>query len=421
MAQAIPAHAINSAKERYAQLGIDVEAALKKLKKVSLSIHCWQGDDIGGFELAPEGSPGGIQVTGNYPGKPRNMDELKSDIAQMMSFVPGNHRIALHAIYGDFGGKAVDRDAVKPDHFTTWAEWGKQQNIKFDFNSTFIFHPKADNGFTLSSKEESVRNFWIEHGKRSREVSAYLGKEQGDPCIHNLWIPDGMKDTTIDKRGYRELLKDSLDQIFSQKFGPSILKDAVESKLFGIGSESFVAGSHEFYLGYALTRGTMICLDMGHFHPTESIADKLSAVLLFTDEVLLHVSRGIRWDSDHIVVLNDDVLNLCHDIVRGDFLDNIHIGLDFFDATLNRIGAWAVGARSVLKGLLRALLEPVDTLKQYEAEGKYFERLALLEECKMLPFGTVWDYFCENRNTVPERALIQSVKDYENSVLSKRG
>jgi len=420
MVQKKPSQALEYAKERYAQLGVDIDTALKILKKISLSIHCWQGDDIGGFEVATEGSGGGIQVTGNYPGKPRNMDELQADMVKMLSLVPGDHRIALHAIYGDFGGKTVDRDAVKPEHFSCWAEWGKEHNVKFDFNSTFIFHPKAEDGFTISSKDKNIRDFWIEHGIRSREISAYLGREQGEACIHNLWIPDGMKDTTIDKRGYRELLKEALDRIFHQEYAPRELKDAVESKLFGIASESFVVGSHEFYLSYAMNRNKMICLDMGHFHPTESIADKISAILLFMDELLLHVSRGIRWDSDHIVIMNDDILALCHDIVRGNFLDKVHIGTDFFDATLNRIGAWAVGARSVLKGVLRALLEPTAKLIEYEAHGNYMDRLALLEECKMMPFGIVWDYFCESQEAATEHELLQSVNEYEKSVLLRR-
>jgi L-rhamnose isomerase len=413
---------IDIAKERYAEVGVDVDAALEILKKVSLSIHCWQGDDIGGFEESGDDTTGGgIQVTGNYPGRARTMGELQADVEKMMTLVPGDHRLALHAIYGDFGGKVVDRDAIEPKHFTPWAEWGKETGIKFDFNSTFIFHPKADAGFTLSSKDKSIRDFWIEHTKRCREICAYLGREQSDPCIHNIWIPDGMKDLTIDKRGHREILKDSLDTVFTTQYPASELKDSVESKLFGIGSESYVVGSHEFYLSYAISRDKLLCIDLGHFHPTESIADKLSAVLLFVPEILLHVSRGVRWDSDHIVILNDDINYLCQDIVRGDFLDNINIGLDFFDATLNRIGAWAIGSRSVLKGLLKALLEPTSTLKAYEEEGKYFERLALLEECKTLPFGLVWDYFCEQQNSIPERELINTINDYERNVLSKRG
>jgi L-rhamnose isomerase len=420
MAQDLTARAFETAKERYAEMGVDVEAAMELVKTVSLSIHCWQGDDIGGFEISPEGGGGGIQVTGNYPGRARNMGELQADVEKLMSLLPGQHRLALHAIYGDFEGKPVDRDEIEVKHFAPWAEWSREQKIGLDFNSTFIFHSKADDGFTLSSKDPEIRDFWIEHAKRCREISAYLGKNQGNACIHNLWIPDGMKDLTIDKKGYRKILLDSLDEIFKKEYTETELKDAVESKLFGIGSESFVVGSHEFYLGYALTRDKLVCLDLGHFHPTESVADKLSAVLQFLPEVLLHVSRGVRWDSDHIVILNDDITYLCQDIVRGGYLTNVHIGLDFFDATLNRLGAWVIGARAVLKGLLRALLEPTELFKSCEDEGRYFDRLALLEESKTLPFGAVWDYYCETMATIPERSVISEVTRYEEEVLRKR-
>lgn len=420
MAQDLTARSFEAAKERYAELGVDVEAAMEIVKSISLSIHCWQGDDIGGFEVSTEGGGGGIQVTGNYPGRARNMEELQADVEKLMTLLPGNHRLALHAIYGDFEGRPVDRDEIEPKHFTPWAEWGAEHNIGLDFNGTFIFHAKADEGFTLSSKDPAIRDFWTEHAKRCREISAYLGKKQGSACINNLWIPDGMKDLTIDKKGYRKILLDSLDEVYKTEYSKEELKDAVESKLFGIGSESFVVGSHEFYLGYALTRDKLVCLDLGHFHPTEIIADKLSAVLQFLPEVLLHVSRGVRWDSDHIVILNDDITYLCQDIVRGGYLNNVHIGLDFFDATLNRLGAWAIGARAVLKGLLRALLEPAELLRSCEEEGRYFDRLALLEESKTLPFGAVWDYYCETTAAVPERSLITEVTRYEAEVLRKR-
>jgi L-rhamnose isomerase len=409
------------AKKQYAELEVDTETAIEKLSKLSISLHCWQGDDVGGFETPDAAlSGGGIQVTGNYPGKARNIDELRMDLEKVYSLLPGNHRLNLHAIYGEFGGKRVDRDEITTDHFKGWVEWAKNQNIKLDFNATCFSHSKADDGFTLSNKNKSIRDFWIKHVKRCREISAFLGRELRNPCIHNLWIPDGAKDSPVDRWKHRALLKDTLDEIYSIKYDPKEMKDAVESKLFGIGSESYVVGSHEFYMAYAISRGTMICLDLGHFHPTEFIADKISAILQFSDELLFHVSRGVRWDSDHVVILNDEVKAVAEEIVRANILDRVNIALDFFDASLNRIGAYVIGTRSTLKSFLIALLEPIEKLRKFEYDGNNFARLALLEEFKTMPFGAVWDYYCL-KNDVPAReAWIKKVQRYEEEVLSKR-
>ncbi|HUX21210.1 MAG TPA: L-rhamnose isomerase, partial [Spirochaetia bacterium] len=387
-----------------------------------LSIHCWQGDDVGGFE-APDSSlsGGGIQVTGNYPGKARNIAELRSDLDTMYGLIPGRHRLNLHASYGEFGGKVVDRDRIEPAHFTGWAAWAKERKLKLDFNCTCFSHPKANDGFTLSSKDPSIRSFWIEHVKRAREISAYLGKEQGGSCIHNVWLPDGTKDYPVDRLGMRKVLERSLDEVFAREWPESQMKDAVESKLFGIGSEAFVVGSHEFYLGYAISRNKLLCIDSGHFHPTELVADKISAVLPFVKELLLHVSRPMRWDSDHIVILNDDVRMLSEEIVRSGRLADIHIGLDFFDATVNRIGAWSVGARAALKSLLAALLQPQAELVRLEEGGDLIGRLVLLEELKTLPLGFVWDYYCERSGVPAERELMGRIRNYEASVTSRRG
>ncbi len=409
------------AKDKYAQLGVDTEKAMKALSRISISLHCWQGDDVGGFETADaELSGGGIQVTGNYPGKARTVEELRMDAEKAFSLIPGKHRFNLHAIYGEFGGKMVDRDQITVDHFTGWPQWAKELGVKLDFNATCFSHQKADDGFTLSSKDDSIRKFWIEHVKRCREISAFFGKELASPCIHNLWIPDGMKDTPVDRWRHRELLKNSLDEIFQINYDPDQMKDSIESKLFGIGSESYVVGSHEFYLGYAISRGKMVCLDMGHFHPTESVADKISAILQFSDELLFHVSRGVRWDSDHTVVLNDDLKAVTEELVRANALDRVNIALDFFDATLNRIGAWVIGTRATQKALLLALLEPNDKLKRAEEKGDYFERLALLEQLKIMPFGAIWDYYCLKNNVPVGEGLIDSIHQYEKDVTGKR-
>jgi len=409
------------AKEKYTELGVNVDTALENLNKVSLSIHCWQGDDVGGLEKpGSELLGGGIQVTGNYPGKARSIEELRMDLKKVYSLIPGRHRLNLHAIYGDFGGKYFDRDQISPEHFKGWVDWARENDLKIDFNSTCFSHPMANSGFTLSSKDKSIRDFWIIHVKKAREISDFIGKEQNDPCIHNLWIPDGSKDIPIDRFGHRELLRESLDEIFKINYSKSEMKDALESKLFGIGSEAFVVGSHEFYLGYALIHKKMVCLDLGHFHPTELVADKISSILQFLDEIMIHVSRGVRWDSDHIVILNDEVKCLCKEMVRSGNINNIHIGLDFFDATINRIGAWTIGARATLKSLLIAFLEPTEELKQYEENGNNFAKLALLEELKTMPFGSVWDYYCQKMNVAVDSEIINNIYQYENKVTAKR-
>jgi L-rhamnose isomerase len=409
------------ARDRYAEIGVDTDNALAELAQVSLSLHCWQGDDVGGFET--QGgvlTGGGIQATGNYPGKARTPQELRIDLDQAFSMIPGPRRLNLHASYGEFAGKVVDRNKIETVHFQGWIDWAKERKLALDFNSTYFSHPKADAGFTLSSKDEGIREFWIEHAKCCRRISAQMGREQGSPCIHNIWIPDGAKDFTMDRWRHRELLRSSLDTIFQEEFVPREMKDAVESKLFGIGSESFVVGSHEFYLGYALKSGKMICVDLGHFHPTESVADKLSALLQFSDELLLHVSRGVRWDSDHVVILDDDIRYLAEEIVRGGVLDRVHVATDFFDASMNRVGAWVIGSRATKKAFLYALLEPHERLKSCEERGDYFSRLALLEELKTMPFGAVWDYHCLKSGVPVGSAYIDEILRYERDVLSKR-
>ena len=409
------------AREEYAALGVDTEKAMEILKGIPLSLHCWQGDDVGGFET-PDSvlSGGGIQVTGNYPGKARTPEELRKDLDQAYRLIPGKHRLNLHAIYGEFGGKKVDRDAIDSSHFRGWMDWSRERGIPMDFNGTFFSHPKAADGFTLSSKDRGIRDFWIEHAKRVRAITADFGKNQGVPSIENVWIPDGHKDNPADRMGYREHLKASLDEIFSVPYPETLVKDAVETKLFGIGSEAYVVGSHEFYMGYALKNNKMICLDMGHFHPTELVADKLSSVLLFSRELLLHVSRPMRWDSDHVVILNDDILFLTREIIRSGRTEDIHIGLDFFDGTLNRLGAWTTGARAVQKGLLLALLEPEGKAEAYEREGNYYGRLALQERLKSMPSGAVWEMFCARNGVAGEGELFSLVSAYEKESLAGR-
>lgn len=414
-------HVYNEAKERYAELGVDVEKAVVALKTVPLSLHCWQTDDVGGFESPDaELSGGGIQVTGNYPGKARSIEEMRADLDKVRSIIPGTHRLNLHMSYGEFDGREVDRDEIAPEHFAGWITWAKERNMGLDFNGTYFSHPKADDGFTLSHPDKDIRDFWVEHGRRSREIAAAMGKSLGTPAILNTWIPDGAKDLPVDRMGYRARLVESLDAMIADKYPSAHMKDAVETKLFGIGSESFVVGSHEFYMGYAQSRDTMICLDMGHFHPTESVADKLSSVYLFFDELLLHVSRPVRWDSDHVVIFNDDIADLTRELVRCGRIGDTHIGLDFFDATMNRVGAYAIGSRAVLKGLLAAFLEPHETLKSYDLEGNAFARLALLEQAKTMPFGAVWNRYCEEMDVVSDAGLIESVMEYERNVLVKR-
>ena len=405
------------AKQRYASVGVDVEEALRQLDRLPVSMHCWQGDDVVGFEN-PEGSlTGGIQATGNYPGAARNIDELRADIVKAKSYIPGTHRLNLHEIYGDFKGKVVDRDEVTPEYFESWIEWAKENNMKLDFNSTSFSHPKSGN-LSLANPDEGIRNFWIEHTKRCREISEAMGKAQGDPCIMNLWVHDGSKDQTVNKYLYRSLLKDSLDKIFATKYDN--MKDCIESKVFGIGLESFTVGSNDFYTAYAAQNNKLITLDTGHFHPTESVADKVSAMLLYVPELMLHVSRPIRWDSDHVTIMDDPTLDLFQEIVRAGALDRVHYGLDYFDASINRIGAYVIGSRAAQKCMLRALLEPLATLRKYEAEGKGFERLALLEEEKAMPWQAVYDEFCLRNNVPVGEEFIADVEKYEAEVTSKR-
>jgi L-rhamnose isomerase len=409
------------AKERCAELGVDAEAAIAAADKVPLSIHCWQGDDVGGFEH--EGATltgGGIQVTGNYPGKARNAAELRSDLEEVLRDVPGAKRVNLHASYGEFGGKDVDRDAIEVSHFSGWIDWARRSGVCLDFNSTFYSHPLAADGYTLSHRDAKVRAFWVEHAKRVRRIGAAMGAAQKSPCTHNLWIPDGAKDSPVDKAGYRLRLLESLDAIFAENLPKSDLEDAIEGKLFGIGSEAFVVGSHEFYLGYAVKHGKFVTLDMGHYHPTESVADKLSSVLPFVPGVLVHVSRGVRWDSDHVVTLSDELSDLCRELVRSGQLARVRVGLDYFDGSINRVGAWAIGARSARKALLAAFLEPHAALLAADAEDDGFARLALLEEAKTLPWSAVWDEYCRRSGVPADSAFIASVKAYERGTLAKR-
>ncbi len=409
-------NAYSIARERYASIGVDTDKAMDILQNISLSMHCWQADDVTGFESAGA-LTGGIQITGNYPGKARNMEEVRMDILKAMSFIPGRHRLSLHEIYGDFGGRFVDRNEVEPSHFESWMQWAAENGIKLDFNSTSFSHPKSGN-LTLASPDKGIRDFWVEHTSRCRAIAEEMGRRQDDPCIMNLWIHDGSKDITVNRMMYRELLKDSLDRIFSKEYAN--MKDSIESKVFGIGLESYTVGSNDFYIGYGVSRQKLVTLDTGHFHPTESVADKLSSLLLFVPEVLLHVSRPVRWDSDHVTIMNDETLDLCKEIVRCGALGRVHIGLDYFDASINRIGAYVIGSRATQKCLLQALLEPLPALRRYEAEDKGFERLALLEEAKSMPWNAVWDMFCM-RNGVPVgEEFIAGVEEYETEVTSKR-
>jgi L-rhamnose isomerase len=408
------------ARERYEQAGVDVHRALKRLAAISISLHCWQGDDVGGFENAGGTLGGGLVATGNHPGKARTPDELRADLEKTYSLIPGKHRLNLHAIYGDFGGKKVDRDEIVPGHFRTWISWAKANGLGLDFNPTCFSHPKAADGFTLAHRDKSVRRFWIEHCVRSREIGAAIGRALGKTCITNVWIPDGFKDTPADRSAPRARLVESLDAVFKKPLPAKYNLDFVEPKLFGIGSESYVVGSHEFYLGYAFTRKKLLTLDSGHYHPTEGIADKLSSVLQFLPEILLHVSRGVRWDSDHVVILNDDLLSIAREIVANGYLGRVHIGLDYFDASINRVAAWTIGMRNMLRALLIALLEPTDRLRAFEAEGDFTSRLALQEETKTLPAGAVWDYYCESKNVPVGEAWLADVKRYEKDVLSRR-
>lgn len=405
------------AKERYAAVGVDTDAVLKTLQQISLSLHCWQADDVTGFENRGGALTGGIQATGNYPGRARNIDELRADIAYAKSLIPGSHRLNLHEIYGEFGDEQVDRNQVEPRHFAGWIEWAREQGMKLDFNSTSFSHPKSGD-LTLSNPDPAIREFWIEHTERCRAVAEEMGKAQGDPSIMNVWVHDGSKDMTVNRMKYRELLKESLDRIFATKYDH--MKDCIESKVFGIGLESYTVGSNDFYIGYGASRGKMVTLDTGHFHPTESVADKISSLLLYTPEVMLHVSRPVRWDSDHVTIVNDETLELCKEIVRCDALDKVHIGLDYFDASINRIGAYVVGSRATQKCMIQALLEPLALLRGHEAAGRGFERLALLEESKSLPWNAVWDMFCMKNGVPVGEEFIAQVQRYEKEVTSKR-
>ncbi|MFO7620863.1 MAG: L-rhamnose isomerase [Bacteroidales bacterium] len=410
-----------SAREQYAEIGVDTDKVLEELGKIVISLHCWQTDDVGGFEKeGAELGGGGIQATGNFPGKARTIEQMRADLDKVMSLLPGKQRLSLHAIYGEFGGKPVDRDQIEVKHFQGWIDWAKKRGIGLDFNCTCFSHPYADDGYTLSSKNPKIRKFWVEHTKRCRAISAEMGKQLGTPCVHNIWIPDGSKDTPVDRYTLRKLLKKSLDEIFSVKYPNKYLKDSVESKLFGIGSESMVVGSHDFYMGYAVKNNTMITLDNGHFHPTEQVGDKISSALLFVDELLLHLTRGVRWDSDHVVTLNDEIMLIAQEIVRAKALGKVNIGLDFFDASLNRIGAYVIGTRSAQIAFLCALLEPFQLLVKFEEEEKSFERLSLLELMKTKPFGAVWDYFCMTNDVPVGQNYIDEIVNYEKEVLRKR-
>jgi L-rhamnose isomerase len=408
------------ARDRYARLGVLTDQALENLRHLSISIHCWQGDDVGGFELGDQPLGGGMVATGSYLGKARNPQELRSDFEKALSLIPGSHRFNLHASYAEMDGKRVDRNALSVDQFRNWIAWAKSMRIGLDFNQTYFSHPKAAGGFTLTSPDKAVRTFWIDHGIRCREIGAAIGKALGNTCLTNLWIPDGMKDTPADRKGPRERLVESLDAIFKKKIDKRFNVDSVEPKLFGIGAESYTPGSHELYIGYAVSRQILLTLDAGHYHPTESIADKISSVLLFLPEIALHVSRGVRWDSDHVVTLSDDLQSIAQEIVWGGFTNRVRIGLDYFDASINRIAAWVVGTRNMLKALLLAFLAPIDKLKQLEAEGDYTSRLALMEEAKTLPFGAVWDYHCHKLEVPVGEAWLGDIKNYERAVLSKR-
>lgn len=409
--------AFEIAADRYAAVGVDVNQAIEKLKQIQLSLHCWQADDVTGFEN-PDGSlSGGIQVTGNYPGKARNIEELRMDVLKAASLLPGSHRLNIHAIYGEFGGTKVDRNEIEPAHFEGWMQWVKANNLKLDFNSTSFSNPKSED-LTLSSPKEDIRRFWVEHTQRCRWISDEIGKSQNDPCMMNIWIHDGSKEVPANRMLYREILKKSLDEIFATPY--SHMKDCIEAKLFGIGLESYTVGSYDFYLGYGAKNNKIVTLDTGHFHLTESIADKIASLLLFTPEIMLHVSRPIRWDSDHVVILADELLDLTREIVRSNALDRVHFGLDYFDATINRIGAYVVGVRATQKALLQALLEPIGTIREYESKGQFFERLALQEESKSLPWSAVWDYFCMVNDVPVGEDYIKSIQQYEKEVLSKR-
>jgi L-rhamnose isomerase len=408
------------AKQAYAKWGIDVDEVLETLKNVPISIHCWQGDDIGGFEVNQNELSGGIDVTGNYPGKARTPEELRSDLEKALSLIPGKHRVNLHSIYAETNGAVVERDQLEPKHFENWVKWAKEHGLGLDYNPTLFSHPKAGDGLTLSHPNEEIREFWINHCIGSRKIGEYFGRELGTPALTNIWIPDGYKDIPSDRLTPRKRLMESLDKIFAVEIDEEYNLDAVESKLFGIGSEAYVVGSHEFYLNYALKNNKLCLLDTGHYHPTETVSNKISSLLLFSDKVALHVSRPVRWDSDHVVILDDELKEIAHEIVRNNALERVIIGLDFFDASINRVAAWTIGTRNMIKALLYAMLVPNEYLKQLQEEGNFTERLALMEEFKTYPFGSVWDYYCEKMGVPVRESWLEEVKVYEKAVLSQR-
>jgi len=408
------------AREVFAEIGVDTEDALERLETISISMHCWQGDDVGGFDRPDQELTGGIAVTGNYPGKARTPDELRTDFEKAASLIPGSQRMNLHASYAEFDGPSVDRDAIEPAHFHGWIDWAKEQGIGMDFNPTYFSHENSSDGFTLAHADDSIRRFWVEHGIACRRIGEAIGQALGTPCITNIWIPDGYKDTPADRKSPRERLAQSLDEIFAPPMDPQYNRDAVECKLFGIGSESYVVGSHEFYLGYAIAKNKVLCLDAGHFHPTEVISDKLSSVLMWLPEILLHVSRGVRWDSDHVVTLTDELRAIAAELVRGQYLDRVSIGLDFFDATINRVAAWVIGTRSMVKALLIALLEPTERLRELERLGDFTSRLSIMEELKMFPVGDVWNFYCLRSDVPAGVAWLDEIRRYEADVLAER-
>ncbi|GGH53170.1 L-rhamnose isomerase [Paenibacillus silvae] len=411
--------AYQAAKALYAQHGINTDDVLSKLADIKVSVHCWQGDDVKGF-LNQEGElTGGISVTGQYPGAATTPAELRADLEQAFALIPGKHKVNLHAIYADTD-EQVELDQIEPRHYENWVKWAKEHGIGLDFNPTCFSHEKSSDGFTLSHPDPEIRKFWINHCKASRKIGAYFGEQLGQTCVTNVWIPDGFKDNPVDRMSPRKRLKESLDEVFAEPLNPEHNLDAVESKLFGLGSEAYVVGSHEFYMGYGLQNNTLICLDAGHFHPTEVISGKLSSLALFTSGILLHVSRPMRWDSDHVVIMDDELLEIARELVRHELLGTTHIGLDFFDASINRVAAWVVGTRNTIKALLRAMLEPVDALKQAELEGDYTTRLALTEEFKSYPFGAVWDYYCAQQGVPVREQWIKEVKSYEQDILQSR-
>ncbi len=412
--------AYSIARDAYSALGVDTEAALDALAAIPVSLHCWQGDDVAGFERAGA-LDGGIAATGSYPGKARNADELRADIEQAMRLIPGPHRLNLHAIYADYYGPRVPRDELAPEHFQRWIDWARERKTGLDFNPTCFSHPLAADGLTLAHPDPAIRAFWIRHVRASRRIAAAMGAALGAPAVANIWIPDGSKDTPADRRGPRERLAAALDEIFAEKLDPRHVLDAVESKLFGLGLESYTVGSHEFYVGYAVRNGLLLCLDAGHFHPTETLADKISALLQWVPGLLLHVSRGVRWDSDHVVTFGDDLLALAQELVRGDYLGRTHLGLDYFDASINRVAAWVIGARNLRKALLAALLEPAGTLRRLEREGDRTARLALMEELRTMPLGAVWNEHCRRPATPADGKWMAAVRRYERQVLAARG